>query len=187
MDSVTLIQTCWHTFVSGVCIVASNAVVQAVVGGVIVFVIGEVIQSLYVLPLTKYNDLRSEACYCLVHYANAYMNPCGRGESLSEWHKEAGNELRKLSSKMEAFAQENKFFATGAIPSKQNLQEVASWIRRISNNLSSNDGDRTITTNRRDQNAIKLYLSLDVEDYTGLDSMVRDKHFQRIAKKKMKK
>lgn len=93
---------------------------QAVVGGTLVYFVGVYFEHLYIIPITRYNELRSEICYCLTQYANAYLNPCCYIGEHSDLHKEASTELRKIASKLEAFAQERKFIAFFRFPPKTN-------------------------------------------------------------------
>lgn len=158
--------------------VLTSNLFQAVVGGTLVYFVGVYFEHLYIIPLTRYNELRSEVCYCLTQYANAYLNPCCCSGEYSDVHKEASTELRKIASKLEAFAQERKFIAFFSVPSKNELKEVAGWLRRLSNSMT-NDVDGQIICNRRDANAIRLYLSLDVEYYEGLYAQIDSKRFQK--------
>ena len=165
--------------------ILSNPTVQAVVGGVVVYFLGICFDKLFIDPLTKYNELRSEICYCLTEYANAYSNPCCNAQDMTEWHKEAETELRKIASKAEAFAQEKKFLASSAIPPKSDLKEVAGWLRRLSNNMS----DAYFEDNLKDANTVRLYLNLDVARRHGLACDVLNKQkrkaYERLCKKQV--
>lgn len=158
--------------------VFTSSLFQAVVGGILVYFVGVYFEHLYIIPFTRYNALRTEICFCLTQYANAYLNPCRNIDEYSDWHREASTELRKIASKMEAFSQERKFIAFFWIPSKSELKEIAGWLRRLSNSMTSDIDGQTIH-NRRDANAIRLYLSLDVEYYEGLYAQIDSKRFQK--------
>lgn len=168
------------------CAIVENPILQAVVGGVLVYFAGAVCDKLYIAPLTKYNELRSEICYCLIEYASAYSNPCHSVKELSEWHVKAGDKLRKVASKAGAFAQERKFLARAAIPSKRNLKEISGWLMRLSNSMIDVTGN-DIARNRKDANAVRFYLNLDVEDYEGLPDMVSNKRYKKRAQRKLAK
>lgn len=166
-------------------VLLDNPLFQAVAGGVLVYFVGIVFERLYITPLVKYNELRSEICYCLTEYADAYMNPAPNTKEISGWHTEASAALRRIASKTSAFSQERKFLAKPAIPPTQNLKEIARWLFALSNSMIDPSGTR-IASNRKDANAIRLYLKLDVESYDGLANWVSDKHYQRECFKRVK-
>lgn len=141
----------------------NSEVFQSIVGGVAVYLIGIFLERLYIAPLTKYNDLRSEISYCLFQYESAYSNPYDNVEN-ADWHNEASKELRKMASKTQAFAQERKFLAKIRIPSKKALIEVCRLLLLLSNNMqASADDTGVIKANKEAARSIRSYLSLDTK------------------------
>ena len=161
-----------------------SELVVAVVGGVLVYVLGDIINSLYIGPIKKYNDLRSEICFCLIEYANMYNNPCHSNEQYQELdgYKKAHEELRKLGSKLLSFAQERKFIASVFIPKKTILDKAASYLIFLSNNLVRSEYDNYLI-NKKYASAARLYLNLDFEYCGELGDLVKEKKYIKILKK----
>ena len=147
---------------------------QAVIGGVLVYLMGIYFDRLYIAPLKKYNELRTTICYCLTHYANAYSNPYSEGKCTA-WHDETSNKLRIAASKIDAFAQKRKFLAIFSMPPKKELKEVADLLRSLSNNMEIQPYEYIGERNRKTANAIRLYLKLNVKSYKGLYNIVESK------------
>lgn len=168
---------------------SSLDLIVAIVGGISVYVVGELIQSLVIKPLTRYNDLRSEVCSVLIRYANIFSNPWDvvSSDNIPSIVSEASNELREAACKVEAYRQEYKFAAKLFVPKSKDLKDARGWLIGLSNNLSysSRYEEHCYTQNRVWSNAIRMYMRLEVESYLGLEKVV-DKRRQKKVRRKLK-
>lgn len=70
-----------------------------VFSGVMTFVLGEMIIKLFIEPVHDFRRTISEVALTLIEYANVYTNP---GETKGEVEKKAAEEIRRLSSRLNA-------------------------------------------------------------------------------------
>jgi hypothetical protein len=80
----------------------SSVVFQTVISGVLVFLLGEILQRFVLEPLREFKTIVARIDNRLHFYSNRIVNPPGNKESISEWYKEASNALRELSCDLES-------------------------------------------------------------------------------------
>lgn len=125
------------------------SIIITVISGVIVFIIGQILTSIWLMPLQQYKDLKKEIVYYLTFYANVYSNVINESKyqenkELYRNYDECEDELRKISCKVKGFAETTYFFRIG-IPSRKKLNETARLIMGLSNSLFMPEGKKDNT------------------------------------------
>ena len=139
----------------------------AVVSGVLVFIIGEVLRDIWLMPLQEYKSLKSKISFALTYYAMYYANPIDSAtcaEDLGRTYREASHEIRKLSSELRGFIETLSWIKLG-IPQKENLYEASQYLIGLSNGFfcpyNSHTQHSTSEENLRQvkkiKNALKIY------------------------------
>lgn len=114
-------------------------VVSGVLVGVIVFIVGQILTSIWLNPLQQFKELKKDVVYKLIYYANLYTNVIDlakykENDKIVEEFRSGSDELRKLSCSLRGFAETLSWFRIG-IPSKKILNEAAKLIMALSNSF----------------------------------------------------
>lgn len=114
-------------------------VVSGVIVGVLVFIVGQILTSIWLKPLQQYKDLKKETVYKLTYYANLYSNVIdladySDSDKFVEEFKLASDELRKLSCSLKGFAETISWFRIG-IPNQETINDSADLIMLLSNSF----------------------------------------------------
>lgn len=114
--------------------------VITVISGVLVFIIGQYLLTIWVQPLQKYKEIRQKISYSLTYYAQYYSNVIdnAHGSLLEETslYEKGGDEIRKLASELRGFSETISWFHLG-IPNKKVLYETSSILIGLSNSFFS--------------------------------------------------
>lgn len=114
-------------------------VVSGVLVGVIVFIVGQILTSIWLNPLQQFKELKKDVVYKLRYYANLYTNVIdlakyNKNDKIVEEFKSGSDELRKLSCSLKGFAETLSWFRIG-IPSKKKINDAAELIMALSNSF----------------------------------------------------
>ena len=108
-----------------------------ILSGVLVYMLGELLNTIWLNPLQEYKNIKSNIAKKLVFYANVYSNVSNLENSNTEWGKlqlKASDELRWLASELEGFIQTLSWIKIG-IPKKANLKKVVGLLILLSNSM----------------------------------------------------
>lgn len=114
-------------------------VVSGVIVGVLVFIVGQILTSIWLKPLQQYKDLKKETVYKLTYYANLYSNVIDLADfsdddNYANEFKVASDEMRKLSCSLKGFAETISWFRIG-IPNQETINDSADLIMLLSNSF----------------------------------------------------
>lgn len=107
-----------------------SIVFQTVISGVLVFVLGEIIQRYFLEPRQRYKEVIGKIDYSLKFYANIIANPGILPEKL---YLECSEVLRTLSCELEATYKQIPF---KKLSTCKKVSDAARRLIRLSNNLS---------------------------------------------------
>lgn len=115
------------------------SIIVTVISGVLVFIIGQILTSIWLTPLRQYKELKKEVVYKLSYYANLYSNVIdladySDSDKFVEEFKLASDELRKLSCSLKGFAETISWFRIG-IPNQKTINDAADLIMLLSNSF----------------------------------------------------
>jgi hypothetical protein len=115
------------------------SIIVTVISGVLVFIIGQILTSIWLTPLQQYKELKKEVVYKLSYYANLYSNAIvladySDSDKFVEEFKLASDELRKLSCSLKGFAETISWFRIG-IPNQKTINDSADLIMKLSNSF----------------------------------------------------
>ena len=102
-----------------------------VIGGVLVFILGQLFNEYFLKPIQEYKKIRAKVAYSLTLYANLYMNPVHPDHRNPEYDN-AILETRKLAAEIDAFI-ELRPSGNLFIPKKSNLKSASRSLIGISN------------------------------------------------------
>ena len=109
-----------------------------IVSGVVVFIIGQYLFSMWILPLQKYKELRQKISFCLTYYAQYYSNVIdNRIDTLLpkvQPYLTGADEIRKLASELRGFSETISWFHIG-IPKKEILFDTSANLIGLSNSF----------------------------------------------------
>ena len=92
-----------------------------VVSGVVVYIIGQYLFTIWVQPLQGYKEIRKRIAYCLTYYFEDYSNVRVFNQCTEETEiacLEGANEIRKLASELAGFSETISFSSLiGKFPS----------------------------------------------------------------------
>ena len=117
----------------------AGTVLVTVISGVFVYILGEILQTVWIEPLQKYKQLKREVAWALSYYASVYTNVIDRAhssEAIKEEYTEVSCKLRKLSCDIRSFVETLSWFKLG-IPAKKRLVDAADELMLLSNSLYS--------------------------------------------------
>jgi hypothetical protein len=130
-----------------------------ILGGIIVFVSGQVITRFYLDPVDNLLQVIGEVSYGLVYYAKYYTNP---GYSQEEVAKEIEIELRKLASQLSAKANAVKgykfFVKCKYLPSYTNVSIAKQELIGLSNSVRRGDPTVNYGREKRIQECLNIVL-----------------------------
>ena len=110
-----------------------------VVSGVLVYLLGEMLQTIWLTPLQKYKSIKHDIAVALSFYAREYANVidiANEDEKRVQKYSEVSTKLRALSCELTGFIETLSWFKFG-IPSKKRLTEAAKLLMGLSNSLFS--------------------------------------------------
>ena len=139
-------------------ILISSDVFLTVVGGSLVFVIGQLFNEYWLKPIQKYKKLRAKISYKLTLYAYLYMNPTVFDKPNKKNNK-ASYELRKLAAEVDAMI-ELKPLGNFLIARKKILAEVSKNLIGLSNGFYADNLNETININNIARSEIYSLLNL---------------------------
>ncbi len=113
-----------------------TAILITVVSGVLVYIIGEILQTVWLTPLQKFKAIKHDIAVTLTFYARIYTNKIDSNMSAIEEHSEASDKIRNLSCELKGYIETLSWIKIG-IPSKKKLFEAANLLMRLSNSLFS--------------------------------------------------
>lgn len=113
-----------------------------ILSGVIVFILGQLVLKLLIEPIQEFRKTVADIAHALIGYANIYANPGGVN---NESEKKASEELRKLSSRLNAQMYLIPFYQIIAkifrLPPKDKLVGAASDLIGLSNGVFKSSSD----------------------------------------------
>jgi len=121
-----------------------NIVFQTVISGVLVFVIGQIIQRFFLEPIQKYKAVIGKIDNKLKFYKNIITNP-GSDLIPKDIVLECSGELRKLSCKLEEIYKQIPF--RGIIKPKEKISDSASRLIGLSNSVAIGRPEYTLENN----------------------------------------
>ena len=107
-----------------------------ILSGVVVYLLGQYFQVIWLIPLQEYKKIRAEVARKLLLYANVYTNVVKTGENLKSEYIEAIDQLKILAADLEAYIQTLYWFKLG-IPSKKKLSQAVANIVGLSNSFQA--------------------------------------------------
>lgn len=135
---------------------------MTIISGVFVFILGQLALKLIIEPIQEFRKTLADIAFALIEYANIYSNP---GSAGNELENKASEELRKLSSRLNAqmylipgYSSISKPFR---LPSKDNLVEAARDLIGLSNGVFKSPIDLVNTNLER---AKKIRTTLGIHD-----------------------
>lgn len=142
------------------------AIIIAVVSGVLVYLIGEMIREIWLLPLQQFKQLKSSISYNLVFFANKYTDLCDHVKAKPEEFAEYNNAsliFRKLASELSGFIDTLSWFKP-KIPKEKDLRIASTSLMAISNNFffsgNPNQCINTIDRNIKSAELARKHLKL---------------------------
>lgn len=111
--------------------------VLTIVSGVLVYIIGEIVQTIWLHPLQKYKEIKHDIAVSLSFYARIYTNvvdPAKCGSDEKKNYLEVSEKLRYLSCELKGYIETLSWFKC-CIPSKKKLSEAADLLMSLSNSL----------------------------------------------------
>ena len=80
-----------------------TAILITVVSGVLVYIIGEILQTVWLTPLQKFKAIKHDIAVTLTFYARIYTNKIDSNMSAIEEHSEASDKIRNLSCELKGY------------------------------------------------------------------------------------
>ena len=138
-----------------------------IVSGVVEFIIGQYLFSMWILPLQKYKELRQKISFCLTYYAQYYSNVIdNRIDTLLpkvQPYLTGADEIRKLASELRGFSETTSFIHWG-IPKKEELYEASKMLIGLSNSFYAAKGCEQTTIDHNLNNVKKIKEILHMKD-----------------------
>ena len=122
-----------------------------VISGVLVFVLGQIVNEYYIKPIHNYKELRAKISYSLILYANLYANPVLFNSNNLNKNAEsdhASMELRRLAAEIAAMI-ELKPMLCPFIANKDTLFEVSRNLIGLSNGFYCTDSNMARDNEKR--------------------------------------
>ena len=113
------------------------SVVIAVVSGVAVYIIGELMRLYFLEPQNKYKELKSRIAYALSYYGNLYTNVINLADGQqkqSDEYRYAADEMRKLACELRAFAELRYWYNLG-ISNIKTINDASAKLFALSNSF----------------------------------------------------
>ena len=120
-------------------------VVIAVVSGVLVFLLGEIINEIWLKPLQKYKEIKQTIAFDLVYYADCSFNGYQQNYTPEFIQKgeDASNKYRSDAATLSGFIETLSWLKL-FIPNKKKLHEASKALIRLSNSIFVKDSDMKI-------------------------------------------
>jgi hypothetical protein len=133
--------------------------VLTIIGGVIVFSIGQLVQRFLLEPAQEQGKAISEVCFRLIHYASWYANPGTRStDDQNKQAQDVAKAIRECASRLQATTDAIYCYeflcSIGIVPTRTKVEEAIGHLIRISNSMDTGDG------RINSQDADKVYLLL---------------------------
>jgi hypothetical protein len=132
--------------------------------GVVTFVLGQLTLKLLIEPVQEFKKTIADIALSLIEYSNIYANP---GVAGVEVEKKASEELRKLSSRLNAQVYLIPFYGITAqvfrLPSRKQVVNAVSALIGLSNGVFKSSTD-LVSTNLRRAESIRSTLGIYVPD-----------------------
>lgn len=141
-----------------------------VVSGVIVYIIGEVLQTIWLSPLQKYKDIKHDVAVTLTYYARDYSNVVDVKDNNNcrfDVINEVSDKLRMASCELTGYIETLSWMKIG-IPPKDDLKEAAEYLMGLSNSLTTPYGcpEQAFDCNRANHDtADKIRTLMGMYDY----------------------
>lgn len=123
-----------------------------ILSGVIVFILGQLALKLLIEPIQEFRKTVADIAHALIEYANIYANP---GVVGNESEKKASEELRKLSSRLNAQMYLIPFYQIIAkifgLPPRDKLVGAASDLIGLSNDVFKSSSDLVLPNLKRSE------------------------------------
>lgn len=135
-----------------------------ILSGVIVFILGQLVLKLLIEPIQEFRKTVADIAHALIEYANIYANPGGVSH---ESEKKASEELRKLSSRLNAQMYLIPFYQIIAklfrLPPRDKLVGAASDLIGLSNGVFKSASDLVLPNLERSER-IRITLGIYVPE-----------------------
>ena len=115
------------------------ATLATIVSGVLVYIIGELLQTIWLSPLQKYKRIKHDVAVALSYHARVYVNVVDIAHidnAVKKEYCEVSDKLRSLSCDISGFIETLSWFKIG-IPSKKKLRDASDLLMLLSNSLFS--------------------------------------------------
>lgn len=138
--------------------------ILTIIGGVLIFVIGQIILKFYIDPIQKLDECRGNICDALLFYRNIYLNPNSTNKRKM---RETSKKIRELAT--ELLAKQNMvrgrhfFEELNFIITKKNIHYAHKALIGLSNSIeevSPEDVQEAIKINRNREKEIKKGLKI---------------------------
>ncbi len=110
-----------------------------VLSGVLVYIIGEILQTVWLTPLQKFKAIKNDVAVTLTFYSRIYTNiidPAQATISDREEYSVVSDKIRNLSCELKGYIETLSWIKIG-IPSKKKLYEASDLLMQLSNSLFS--------------------------------------------------
>ena len=133
--------------------------VLTLIGGVILFVVGQFLQKFIFETAQEQVKAISEVCFRLIQYASWYANPGLRStDEQKKQAQDASKAIRESASRLQATTDAIYWYeflcSISVVPSRTNVEEAIRHLIRISNSMDGGNG------RENSQDADKVYLLL---------------------------
>ena len=153
--------------------IITNSTFLTVISGVLVFILGQLFIECVLNPIKEYKKLKAEISYELVYYARNFANPIlFSKEDIEKWDI-AGDKIRDLASKVEAFAQIKPIYI---FPKKKTLLLVRDKLIGISNGCIASSSE-----------IANEYMKLNVKASKDIESLLFMENIRNGLKYRVKK
>jgi len=139
--------------------------IATIIGGIIIFVTGQIILKFVIDPILELNRLRGEIAHSLIYYANIYSNTSPIYTDLTEdarFRNEVQENFRKLGSQLCPKASIIPWFniweLLRIVPKFQDVMEATSQLIGLSNSVH----DVNVNFNRSRREKIQTLLKIKV-------------------------
>ncbi len=123
-----------------------SSVVITVISGVLVYLIGEVLNEVWLKPLQQYKELKQKIASDIIFYGDCSFN--GKADTYTESFRQKGKEAeqkyRMDAAELAGFAETISWIRVG-IPSKKKLNEASKALIGMSNVLFRKESTRFLT------------------------------------------
>lgn len=150
-----------------------NSIIVTVISAVVTFIVGQILQAIWLEPLQRYKEIKSDIVWTLAYYANIYSHVAvwtNMSDSVRKSYEEAKEKLRNLSCEIRGFA-ETMSWIHMCIPSKKRLIRASDHLMSLSNALYGAEKSRAreIRGERNKQIAEKVYIELKIHKKKRVD------------------